>query len=151
MNYTQQYNAEFDRIWKLLPEKAKIKANLLAKFDTEQWLELTINEDLVDQKALTLAKLFRTKNEKGEHVLKEGSNDNPDKTLKIIKEAIDTYPSSHGGTGLTEIELAYLGGLIERSKLYPPTLRDLFRKNCMPANDDEKDKIQIENLKLIKW
>lgn len=124
MNYTQQFNKQYSRIWSLIhPNENELVGFCLPVRDRhgkDDWADFTFYAKdfwtFSDFRQVEfLVEVFTAKNEKGEWTLEEGS-------LRIVNY-----------------------------KHCPENLRDLFLANCLPSNDPEQDKIKIENLKLINW
>ena len=123
----KQYHEEFDRIYEL--SKIRDLYETVIDITTYPPLECLYKEWRylpLWAKREVLTSIFTAKNENGEWVLKKGE-----------EETLDFSKLSLAGKVL--------------NKYVPKTFRDLFCKNCVPANDLEQDKKQIENLKLINW
>lgn len=155
--YTKQYHAEFDRIWQL------IEKSLPQKFSFNYFNSIKDDWELLNlfEKINILTQIITAKNEKNDWILVEGEGENPvyishlqqaTENKKIQKNFITQNPNATPFEVLSMFKPAVKQAIHERSLAYEAkNFRDLFRKNCIPANDDEQDQMQIENLKLINW
>ena len=149
MNYTQEFNQEYDRMFYLITMTCDYRFGRL--YNEPNYKFIVSIESFSDlnfyKKIEVLHKLFTAKNKNGEWVLEAGSDE-----TKQYKDNNFLFKSIKKRTLSGEIKDFSLCATLEcLVDLTPTTLRDLFLANCIPSNDPEQDKIKIENLKLIKW
>lgn len=135
MNYTQQFQTEFDRIWGLIANSKNFILN-----ENEPFFILDL-----DHKIKILYTLFTAKNEKGEWILKD-----PNEKFKLTSTRF-FFTNEHKDFMHIDISIDFDKFKKEYGLAPYTSFKEIFLANCIPSNDPEQDSLKIANLKLIKW